>query len=136
MPRRGPKSLEATPELLKDIEEMAESCFTQAQMYEALGVNKQVWYKFLERNPDVRYLIRKARNKNIKITVSKLMENIQKGHQQAIQFFLTHQGGEGWKECSCEHKVTVENKLTTSVTFPVNDVNEAAKIYAKVMTEK
>lgn len=133
----GPKNIQITEQMIKEIEILSGQGFTQENLQDYYGISSTTWYGKIKKHPEIEKAYRKGKTKALAFVSSKLMEAIRGGNIAATIFYLRTQGR--WKvatDIDANLKVldvtpTSAQELKITVTDPI----EAAKIYQKIMTE-
>lgn len=91
-----------------------------------LEVTRDAIYKYLERNPEEKQTLEKARDQLIDAAEQKLMEHIESGDPWATQFTLKTLGkNRGYTErTETEHEFKGENTLKVEFVNPENSKEE------------
>ncbi len=86
------------PEVVKQIVKMMEHGHSLTVACDFAGISRDSASRWQKRDKDFAAGITKARASGKAFVVGKLIENIGKGNQYAIQYWLDRRGGEDWRQ--------------------------------------
>lgn len=124
-----------TPEILTIVKTIAGYGLTDEQIFEFLGLKKDVFYKKIKKYPELRLTIDDGRARAVSFVAGKLFELIKKGNVAATIFWLKVKAGYSEKQF-LSIGGDASNPAPIPLKFDTTDPQEAAKIYTKFMSEK
>lgn len=94
--KRGRKPFELTPELIAEAERMASVGLMDKEIYAAMGISRDVFYKRKRYNKEFKDALARGRSRGHEAVASKLYEVAMTGNVSALTFYLARRCG--WTE--------------------------------------
>jgi hypothetical protein len=92
-------ALEVTKELMAKVERMAATGLNLIQIGMALGLSEKTIRNYKKRHPELQEAWARGKWKAVTVVSNALFEKATEDKDvNAIKFYLTHQGGDSWKE--------------------------------------
>ena len=93
----GRPPFEITPEVLKQVEDLASLGLTRDQIADYFGIARSTLYKHLAENSDFSDAVKRGQSKGVAIMANRLLEHAKNGSTSAAIFYLKCHG---WKEAN------------------------------------